>query len=224
MICTGCCNTLDHIVTYVFRQLTAKGKKARKVVEQQQGAQLIRLMEIRPELLQQMLSCILNIVMFEECRNQYSMSRPLLGLILLNEDYFGQLRQSIIRSQPVDKQSLMAQWFDNLMDGIERNVTAKNRDRYVGFDFFFIIVGHFTYVSLPLQIYTKPFTIPARCERIVKRARQQPTNFQQRYDDLATSYVMASVSCSFLRDGCNNFPSSIRFHTRYSFIECIQVY
>ncbi|KAI9558642.1 hypothetical protein GHT06_015430 [Daphnia sinensis] len=130
MICTGCCNTLDHIVTYVFRQLTAKGKKARKVVEQQQGAQLIRLMEIRPELLQQMLSCILNIVMFEECRNQYSMSRPLLGLILLNEDYFGQLRQSIIRSQPVDKQSLMAQWFDNLMDGIERNVTAKNRDRF----------------------------------------------------------------------------------------------
>lgn len=86
-------------------------------------------MEVRPELLQQMLSSILNIVMFEECRNQYSMSRPLLGLILLNEEYFGQLRQSIIRSQPVDKQGLMAQWFENLMDGIERNVTAKNRDR-----------------------------------------------------------------------------------------------
>jgi len=88
MICTGCCNTLDHIVTYVFRQLTAKGKKARKAVEAQQGAplQLIRLMEMRPELLQQMLSCILNIIMFEECRNQYSMSRPLLGLILLNEE------------------------------------------------------------------------------------------------------------------------------------------
>jgi len=132
MICTGCCNTLDHIVTYVFRQLTAKGKKARSVVEQQGGAplQLIRLMEVRPELLQQMLSSILNIVMFEECRNQYSMSRPLLGLILLNEEYFGQLRQSIIRSQPVDKQGLMAQWFENLMDGIERNVTAKNRDRF----------------------------------------------------------------------------------------------
>ncbi len=135
MICTGCCNSLDHIVTYVFRQLTAKGKKARKAAEHQQGSplQLIRLMELRPELLQQMLSSILNIVMFEECRNQYSMSRPLLGLILLNEDYFGQLRQSIIRSQPVDKQSLMAQWFDNLMDGIERNVTAKNRDRYYSY-------------------------------------------------------------------------------------------
>ena len=49
--------------------------------------------------------------------------------------YFGQLRESIIRSQPVDKQGLMAQWFENLMDGIERNVTAKNRDRYCYFCF-----------------------------------------------------------------------------------------
>lgn len=34
----------------------------------------------------QMLSTVLNIIMFEDCRNQWSMSRPLLGLILLNEE------------------------------------------------------------------------------------------------------------------------------------------
>ena len=34
----------------------------------------------------QMVSTVLNIIMFEECRNQWSMSRPLLGLILLNEE------------------------------------------------------------------------------------------------------------------------------------------
>ena len=59
------------------------------------------------------------------------MSRPLLGLILLNEEYFNQLRQSIVSQQPSDKQSSMAQWFDNLMEGIERNLLTKNRDRYV---------------------------------------------------------------------------------------------
>ncbi|RMB95165.1 hypothetical protein DUI87_28441 [Hirundo rustica rustica] len=32
-----------------------------------------------------MLSTVLNIIIFEDCRNQWSMSRPLLGLILLNE-------------------------------------------------------------------------------------------------------------------------------------------
>lgn len=42
--------------------------------------------EQHPEILQQMLATVINIVMFEDCRNQWSMSRPLLGLILLNED------------------------------------------------------------------------------------------------------------------------------------------
>ena len=42
-----------------------------------------------------MLSTVLNIIMFEDCRNQWSMSRPLLGLILLNEDYFQSLRDQV---------------------------------------------------------------------------------------------------------------------------------
>lgn len=36
-----------------------------------------------------MLSTVLNIIIFEDCRNQWSMSRPLLGLILLNEKVNG---------------------------------------------------------------------------------------------------------------------------------------
>ncbi|GIY78296.1 exportin-7 [Caerostris extrusa] len=77
-----------------------------------------------------MLSTNLNIVIFEECRNQWSMSRPLLGLILLNEEYFNQLRQTIINSQLPEKQCVMAQWFDSLMEGIERNLHTKNRERF----------------------------------------------------------------------------------------------
>lgn len=30
-ICTGCCTTLDHIVTYVFKQLLLKGKYSNKI-------------------------------------------------------------------------------------------------------------------------------------------------------------------------------------------------
>jgi exportin-7 len=98
----------------------------------------------------QMLSTVLNIIMFEDCRNQWSMSRPLLGLILLNEEvcvvnyygfsllslfhslqYFNKLRSSIITSQPSEKQAAMAQCFENLMEGIDRTLLTKNRDRYV---------------------------------------------------------------------------------------------
>ena len=105
---------------------------------------------MRPEILQQMLQTVLNIIMFEDCRNQWSMSRPLLGLILLNEDYFQvncpshqclkkysiqnilfqNLRDQVISSQPSDKRGSMMTWFENLMEGIERNLLTKNRDRF----------------------------------------------------------------------------------------------
>lgn len=105
----------------------------------------------------QMLSTVLNIIIFEDCRNQWSMSRPLLGLILLNEkvkggaarlgerasphtcvcdpvvlpQYFADLRNSIVNSQPPEKQQAMHLCFENLMEGIERNLLTKNRDRWV---------------------------------------------------------------------------------------------
>lgn len=89
----------------------------------------LKVLEMHPEILHQILSTVLNVIMFEDCRNQWAMSRPLLGLILLNEDYFNQLRENIIRSQPPDKQESMARWFEKLMSGIERNLLTKNRDR-----------------------------------------------------------------------------------------------
>lgn len=46
----------------------------------------LQVLKQHPEILQQTLSTVLNVILFEDCRNQWSMSRPLLGLILLNED------------------------------------------------------------------------------------------------------------------------------------------
>lgn len=159
MVCTGCCATLDHIVTYLFKLLTQKGihayelfvilpidtiavypgKKSRVGIATSSDM-FLKVLEIHPEILQQILSTVLNVIMFEDCRNQWSMSRPLLGLILLNEEYFNQLRENIIRSQPPDKQAAMAQWFENLMDGIERNLLTKNRDRYVNYLIFCFLI------------------------------------------------------------------------------------
>lgn len=114
----------------------------------------LKVIEMHPEILQGILSTIINIVMFEDCKNQWSLSRPLLGLILLYEDYFRfvlfliefqilnrrntnsniysrSLKDNIIRSQPLDKQQTIAHWFDNLMENVERNLSMKNRDKYV---------------------------------------------------------------------------------------------
>ncbi|GAB5567143.1 ran-binding protein 17 isoform X7 [Prionailurus iriomotensis] len=77
-----------------------------------------------------MMSVLMNTIVFEDCRNQWSVSRPLLGLILLNEKYFSELRASLINSQPLPKQEVLAQCFRNLMEGVEQSLSTKNRDRF----------------------------------------------------------------------------------------------
>ncbi|XP_055588183.1 exportin-7 isoform X1 [Uranotaenia lowii] len=140
LVGSGCCSTLDFIVTYIFKQLQLKekqmllvstfpNKKLRQSVLPEDNV-FLKVMELHPEILQNLLSTLLNIVMYDDCKNQWSMSRPLLGLILLYEDYFRQLRENIVHSQAIEKQQSMACLFDALMDGIERNLHVKNRDRF----------------------------------------------------------------------------------------------
>lgn len=53
---------------------------------QQVNEIFLRTLETHLGVFRQILQTVLNIIIFEECRNQWSMSRPLLGLILLNEE------------------------------------------------------------------------------------------------------------------------------------------
>ena len=116
MVCTGCCATLDHIVTYLFKKVTNKGESKRNTNFDQnvkpcclqlerkcadlkprlkttllwlwsrwhqifvhfcdQGGKRFFCIflyfcwccQMRPEILQQMLQTVLNIIMFEDCR------------------------------------------------------------------------------------------------------------------------------------------------------------
>ncbi|KAI8033655.1 hypothetical protein M5D96_013609, partial [Drosophila gunungcola] len=129
----SCCTILDSIVSYIFKQLQMKvstfpNKKLRSL--NQENAQFLKVVEINSELLQSMMSSLLNNVLAEDGRNQWSMSRPLLVLILLYEDYYRSLKDRIICAQPIEKQQTMAQWFDELMVGIERNVSSKNKEKF----------------------------------------------------------------------------------------------
>ena len=45
-----------------------------------------------PQLLPELLRTLFEIVLFEECSNQWSLSRPMLPLILINEQIYNDLR------------------------------------------------------------------------------------------------------------------------------------
>ncbi|XP_044300171.1 ran-binding protein 17-like [Varanus komodoensis] len=131
IVSSSCCASLDYIVTYLFKHIAKEGKKPLRCREiSQDGQRLLHFMQQNSEVLQQMMSILMNTIIFEDCRNQWSVSRPLLGLILLNEKYFSELRASLINSQPADKQEVLHQCFRNLMEGVEQNLLIKNRDRF----------------------------------------------------------------------------------------------
>ncbi|XP_021031482.1 ran-binding protein 17 isoform X1 [Mus caroli] len=131
VVSSSCCTSLDYMVTYLFKHIAKEGKKPLRSREaMQSGQRLLHFMQQNPDVLQQMMSVLMNTIVFEDCRNQWSVSRPLLGLILLNEKYFSELRASLINSQPLPKQEVLGQCFRNLMEGVEQNLSVKNRDRF----------------------------------------------------------------------------------------------
>lgn len=99
----------------------------------------VQLLSKQPSILQEMLAIALYHVLFEECKNQWSISRPLLPLILFNKDYFEQLKNQVlsqnIRTAPdmavAEKiQRDVEACFKKLMTDIEDNLDVRNRDKF----------------------------------------------------------------------------------------------
>lgn len=55
MVCTGCCSCLDHIVTYLFKQLSRSTKK-RTTPLNQESDRFLHIMQQHPEMIQQVRS------------------------------------------------------------------------------------------------------------------------------------------------------------------------
>ncbi|CAH8511106.1 unnamed protein product [Heterobilharzia americana] len=81
-------------------------------------------------ILRRILITLLSSVMQEECRCQWSMSRPLLPLILLNQQYYSELKNRVITELPAERQEPVTKLFDKLMEDVECNLTMKNRDKF----------------------------------------------------------------------------------------------
>uniref|UniRef100_A0A669PNP8 RAN binding protein 17 n=1 Tax=Phasianus colchicus TaxID=9054 RepID=A0A669PNP8_PHACC len=116
-----CCVSLDYIVTYLFKHVVKEGNlrmisKALLIFPDRQTVGIFFQMMLIP----------MNTIVFEDCRNQQSVSGPLLGL--LNEKYFSELRATLINSQPGSKRQVLEQCFRNLMKGVEQNLSVENRD------------------------------------------------------------------------------------------------
>ncbi len=84
-----------------------------------------------PELFPTCLEIVIKTIIHVDCTNQWSLSRPLLPLILTNEEAYMRIKASMVHSQPTaEGRATVESAFNELMKGVQPNLESKNRDRF----------------------------------------------------------------------------------------------
>jgi len=120
-ICNQSCSALDHLISAIYHQ----GRK-----DTAASRALQRHIAEHPDLFPRILEYLLRVILFEECANQWSISRPMLGLILTHQKYFQDLKTNILNSQPSYRRERLGNVFNKLMEDVQDNLEQKNRDKF----------------------------------------------------------------------------------------------
>eukprot|EP01147_Barroeca_monosierra_P003947 gene3947-6410_t len=117
------CTALDSLLSFVYSNVN----RNKPVPEAENLAQLLSSVS---DVLLEILRDMFHILMFENCKNQWSMSRPLLPLILFNPQHLSQIRDETIANTSPRKQQLVSQSFGDLLEDIEESLLVRNRDKF----------------------------------------------------------------------------------------------
>lgn len=116
------CAVVDNVISYFHAQLTGKSTPEQDRVR--------RFLQEAPQCLQKILHLMFQLVMTGEFSSMWSISRPLLGLILLHDQHFLSLKEQLINQQIEEKRGKLRSYFDELMAGVENSMNTKNKDHF----------------------------------------------------------------------------------------------
>ncbi|ORX83183.1 exportin-7 [Anaeromyces robustus] len=123
-ISTEACAVINQICTCVFKE------NEKRVNSNHKPHILVQFFNQYPQTLSFLLHSILDVIIFEDCPNNWSYSRPLLGLILLAKEEFISYTSKLIQSQIPERRESFSQQLSNLMENVEDNLSSKNRDTF----------------------------------------------------------------------------------------------
>eukprot|EP01117_Protostelium_nocturnum_P010320 TRINITY_DN3708_c0_g1_i1.p1 TRINITY_DN3708_c0_g1~~TRINITY_DN3708_c0_g1_i1.p1 ORF type:complete len:1062 (-),score=375.41 TRINITY_DN3708_c0_g1_i1:42-3227(-) len=123
-VVTQCAISVDRIISFSLMQ-NPKPK----------DLPLVNLMKQRVsennELFCNIMEILLKKILFENIQNQWSLSRPILSLMLLNPQYFSQLESKLIEVQPADRRPQLKKHFEEvLMSDIQLTLDQSNREKF----------------------------------------------------------------------------------------------
>jgi len=122
-IVTQCCVALDRIISF---RVNSVGKEKDLTAIKMITSHIAQ----HSDLLASMLTILFKRVLFEDCQNQWSLSRPMLALILLNPQYFNNIKSQLVSNQPVALQQRLIEDFESLMKDVNSSLEPANRDKF----------------------------------------------------------------------------------------------
>ncbi|XP_048135324.1 exportin-7 isoform X3 [Rhodamnia argentea] len=93
-ISSQCASAVDNLAAFYFNNITMG-----EAPNSPAAINLARRIADCPTLFPEILKTLFEIVLFEDCGNQWSLSRPMLSLILISEQIFSDLKAQILASQ-----------------------------------------------------------------------------------------------------------------------------
>ncbi len=117
-----CAQSIDHFATFHFNYSDRPNKP--------NGAALRSHLQHAPTAFTTFFVMLLNNVMYRNLNTCWSISRPLLSIILANERTLEEAKQQVLATQPPQNHARFTEAFSKMMLDIGRNLETSNRDRF----------------------------------------------------------------------------------------------
>ncbi|CEP19967.1 hypothetical protein [Parasitella parasitica] len=91
---------------------------------------LMSYMQQFTQTLPSLMATVFNLVLFDDNSDQWSLSRPLYGLMLLQRDYMVRYMDAVIEQQLPERRSFVTTSLNNLLDGVNWSLSPKDRERF----------------------------------------------------------------------------------------------
>lgn len=121
-IINTCAQSVDHLATFQFNN-SNRPQKAQSVA-------LRKHISHAPSCYTTFFIMLLNNVMYRNLNTCWSISRPLLSIMLANPQTLDEAKRAVLQTQPQANHQLFVEAFETMMVDISRNLETTNRDRF----------------------------------------------------------------------------------------------
>ena len=122
-VCSFCATAIDDLATYLFLNAVPKESKPVPVIIRKHLAS-------ESTLLPSLMATLMNQLLFASHANHWAVTRPILSLMLSQENIFVEYETNLLSTQTNENRIKLAEEFKKLSTDVQRSVEILNRDRF----------------------------------------------------------------------------------------------